>query len=212
MATKKKTESTTLTITAPDLRVAEFEIKGTAPYVQLKFSEKAREQLRTNMELGQRAKKNTKKDARDFNEDYQQTFHVAEDGWYGIPASAFRNAMISACRVAGFQMTKAKLSVKALSDGLDRDEAVPLVRIYGEPEMRVDPVRNANGGADLRARAMWRTWSAKLRVEYDHEQFGLQDVTNLLMRAGMQVGIGEGRPDSKQSAGMGWGTFEIAGE
>ena len=36
-----------------------------------------------------------------------------------------------------------------------------------------------------------------------------QDVTNLLMRVGQQVGIGEGRPDSKNSAGMGWGTFNV---
>jgi hypothetical protein len=27
---------------------------------------------------------------------------------------------------------------------------------------------------------------------------------------GMQVGIGEGQPDSKNSAGMGWGLFELA--
>jgi len=36
-------------------------------------------------------------------------------------------------------------------------------------------------------------------------------VTNLLSRVGMQVGIGEGRPFSKNSAGMGWGTFELEG-
>jgi len=35
-------------------------------------------------------------------------------------------------------------------------------------------------------------------------------VTNLLARMGMQVGIGAGRPDSTDSAGMGWGTFRIA--
>jgi hypothetical protein len=49
-------------------------------------------------------------------------------------------------------------------------------------------------------------------VVYDADQFTLEDVSNLLARAGMQVGIGEGRPDSKMSAGMGWGTFRIAAE
>jgi hypothetical protein len=29
------------------------------------------------------------------------------------------------------------------------------------------------------------------------------------MRVGIQVGICEGRPDSKNSAGMGWGTFKL---
>ena len=36
--------------------------------------------------------------------------------------------------------------------------------------------------------------------------------TNLIARAGMQVGICEGRPDSSNSTGMGWGTFEISDE
>jgi hypothetical protein len=35
------------------------------------------------------------------------------------------------------------------------------------------------------------------------------DVTNLINRVGLQVGIGEGRPDSKDSAGIGLGLFEI---
>ena len=35
------------------------------------------------------------------------------------------------------------------------------------------------------------------------------DIVNLISRVGMQVGIGEGRPDSKQSAGLGFGLFEI---
>jgi hypothetical protein len=33
---------------------------------------------------------------------------------------------------------------------------------------------------------------------------------NLLARVGMQVGIGEGRPDSRESAGIGFGLFRIA--
>jgi hypothetical protein len=36
------------------------------------------------------------------------------------------------------------------------------------------------------------------------------DVTNLMQRVGQQVGIGEGRNDSKMSAGMGWGCFTLA--
>ena len=32
---------------------------------------------------------------------------------------------------------------------------------------------------------------------------------NLIARVGMQVGVGEGRPDSKQSAGLGFGLFDV---
>jgi hypothetical protein len=60
-------------------------------------------------------------------------------------------------------------------------------------------------------RPLWRKWSADVRIRFDEDQFALIDVTNLLARAGVQVGIGEGRPNSRMSPGIGWGTFEIGG-
>jgi hypothetical protein len=94
-------------------------------------------------------------------------------------------------------------------DSIDDLEGQPLVRLYGTPELNTMHTRNATGVVDVRARPMWREWSAKVRVKYDADQFSLQDVTNLMQRVGMQVGIGEGRPDSRASAGLGWGTFEL---
>lgn len=206
MATKNQA---VVSITAPDIRTAEFKIVGTAPYVQLKFSEKAINQMKAKMEAGSQAKKGSKKEPRDFNDDFAHALHKTAKGKYGIPASAFRNAMISACRVVGFQMTRAKLAVFVEADDIDASEGTPLVFITGDPEMVTHHVRNATGVADLRVRGMWREWSAMLRIRFDHDLFSLTDISNLLARVGMQVGIGEGRPDGKQSAGMGWGLFEI---
>jgi hypothetical protein len=65
---------------------------------------------------------------------------------------------------------------------------------------------------DLRVRAMWDTgWEAKVRVKYDADILSLDSLKYLLTRAGVQVGIGEGRADSTKSdgAGMGWGSFEV---
>jgi hypothetical protein len=56
---------------------------------------------------------------------------------------------------------------------------------------------------------MWDEWHAFVRVRHDSDMFSAADITNLMVRVGMQVGIGEGRPDSKNSAGMGWGTFDL---
>lgn len=201
--------STNITITAPKFATAEFRIIGTAPYVQLRFSEKVIKGLKEKMQLGSKSKKGTKREPRDFDEDYRQAFHVSTEEWRGIPASAFRCAMISACRIVGFQMTKAKLAVFIEADGIDAADGTPLVKIEGEPEKALHYVRNKTGVVDIRVRAMWREWSALIRVRFDTEMFSLQDVSNLLMRVGMQVGIGEGRPDSKQSSGMGWGMFKI---
>jgi hypothetical protein len=57
---------------------------------------------------------------------------------------------------------------------------------------------------------MYRKWAATLRIRYDAGMLTADDVVNLISRVGLQVGIGEGRPDSKDSAGIGFGLFEIA--
>ena len=78
-----------------------------------------------------------------------------------------------------------------------------------ESETDTSHVRNATGVVDVRSRAMYKKWASKLRVRYDADQFTAQDVYNLIARVGVQVGICEGRPDSKSSPGCGWGTFRI---
>lgn len=209
MNAKAKAEVVTeLVIPKPNIKTILLKIVGTAPYVQHKFSAKARKQMLDKHIQGPKAK-NTKREARDINQDYIDAMHLDEDGKHGIPAPAFRSAMISACRVAGFQMTKAKLSVFIEPDGFDADDGTPLVFIKGKPVMHEATVRLETGVASVAIRPMWRKWSADLKVTFDADQFSEQDVANLLMRAGLQVGVGEGRPDSKKSHGMGWGTFKL---
>ena len=108
-------------------------------------------------------------------------------------------------------MTLAKLAVSVIADGFDQVDGVPLVRITkGTPEYTEMPVRNETGVIDLRARPMWRPgWEAVVRIQFDEDQFSTEDVSNLMLRVGLQVGICEGRPDSKKSAGMGWGLFDL---
>jgi hypothetical protein len=204
---EKVTDKIGLQIPAPRFEVLEFELVGTSPYVQNRFSEKAKNEMEAKMIAGSVAKKGKKRTARNFEDDYEAAKHKSSEGWIGIPASCFRNASISACRLVGFKMTLAKLSIFIESDGLDATDGTPLVRIYGEPEPNKMPVRNATGVCDIRVRPLWREWSCKLRIRYDMDQFSRTDVANLLMRVGTQVGIGEGRSDSRSSAGLGWGFF-----
>lgn len=206
--TETKTKKAVTAIPPPKMRVATFQLRGTSPYVQHKFSEKARQQMRDKQAAGSQANKGKKRDPKDFDECYRQAQYRLPDGSHGLPASCFRAAMISACRLVGFKMTLAKLSVFVECDDYDAD-GTPLVRLEGNPVPHEATVRNETGVVDIRVRPMWRDWGCKLRVRFDSDQFSVQDVTNLLARVGMQVGIGEGRPDSRDSAGMGWGLFEL---
>jgi hypothetical protein len=215
-----------ITIKPPNIQTIELTIEGTAPYVQHKFSAKAKAQIKATQEAGSVDKSKKVRSSKDFEEVYRQALHVGIDGRYGIPAPAFRNAAISACRLIGFKMTMAKMAIFVLADTLDADERSPLVHINPaskatlakqgisdeQPHLFMSHARNDNGSVDLRARPMWDPgWTAQLRIQFDADVFSPTDVANLIARVGAQVGVGEGRPDSKDSAGVGWGTFKIVG-
>lgn len=199
-----------LVIKPPNFKVARFTIKGTAPLVIHRFSHKTKTEMQHKMEAGGAGGKKRERNPKDFEADYNAARYISKDGWDGFHAAAIRCAMISACRLVNFKMTVAKLTVFVVADGSDAQEPqIPLVRIYGKPVLQMDMARVETGQPYIVARPAYHDWSAKLMIRWDDDQFHLEDVTNLLMRVGMQVGIGEGRPDSKNSAGMDWGRFEL---
>jgi hypothetical protein len=213
MAFAKKTEGVAVIVPANIVSTV-IKIVGTAPFVQNKFSQKSKEKM-----MGDMATKSVDKKAksarppRNYDDDFIACQHKSVAGWNGIPAAALRAAMIDACRTVNLPMTKAKMSVFVVPDGFDEEDGTPLVRLHSDtpPERSEQHVRNDNGGADIRIRAMWRKWSADVPLEFDADMISGDSVINLLDRAGRQVGIGEGRPFSKSSVGQGWGTFTVEG-
>lgn len=203
---KVMTEETCV-ITPPKFGVVDLILEGVAPLVVERFSKKA--ELMAKMAEGASAKNKKNRDARDYDREAEEARYRSMDGWEGMNAAAFRAAMISACRLVGFKMTLAKLSTFVEADGFDLNDGIPLVRIYGESKTYTAHTRNATGVIDIRSRPMYRSWAAKLRVRYDMDQFKMADVLNLVSRCGLQVGIGAGRPDSKASAGCGFGLFQV---
>lgn len=216
MAKKEKVEL--VRIDPPNFAIVSLKLKGISPYMQARFSHKTQLAIQEKHMAGSQAKKGKKRPKRDFDDEFEESKHKFADGSCGIPASCFRKAAISACRLVGFKMTLAKLSIFALADEMDAFGLEPLVRIKGDCEKVIIPVRNATGVLDLRSRPVWKKWSATIKIKFDLDQFSVADIVNLFNRVGQQVGIGEGRPDSKSSAGLGgegYGKFiveEVEGE
>lgn len=208
------TESRDLVISRANLVTAEFLIIGDSPYCQHKFSKKATQQMMDKMKAGGTAKKSTKKEPRDFDRDYVEAMYQPNPPWPngGIPANALLASMVDACRLTDFQMRSAKQCIDVLADGFDVDTMKPLIRITkGAPEPFITPMR-IQMTTDIRVRPLWQPgWEAIVRIQYDADRFTMIDVANLLHRAGSQVGIGEGRPQSKMCVGLGWGKFHIDG-
>lgn len=208
-----KQTTTSVQIAPPNIKTAVFKIIGTAPLVIHRFSAKAKNGMLDKMKEGSVAKKGKKREALDTDAAFNQARYVSKEGWDGFNAASIRCALISACRLVGFKMTLAKLSVFVEAEGRDATEPeIALIRIHGKPRKTEMVARVETGQAYVTIRPSYDEWSAKVRVRFDADQFTVLDLTNLLARAGEQVGIGEGRPDSKNSAGMGWGTFKIENE
>jgi hypothetical protein len=207
---KEQVKVKSVSITAPKFKTAVFEIKGVVPLVIHRFSLKTKAELKQKMEAGKSASSRKNRDAKSTDDSYQEARYISKEGWDGFNASAIRCAMISACRLVNFKMTLAKLSVFVIPDGWDATEPqIPLIRIYGKPIKQEDMGRTATGMPLVIARPAFHDWSAKIKIRWDSDQFTIDDVYNLLYRVGTQVGICEGRPDSPNSAGMGWGLFEV---
>lgn len=218
MATKaaeKKAEGPMqIDISPPSFGTMVCKIQGISPYVSNRMSPDAVREMQLMQEAGEveakRMKAEKKLTGKDFIKLAEDSGHRVEGGdGFGIPCTAFRQAMIDACRLVRMKMTEAKMTIFVEPECYSED-GNPLVRIHGEYAPKISPAKNANGGTDLRARLHWKPdWTATLLLRWDNDQVKLKSAVNLLQRAGLQVGVGAGRPFSKMSAGCGWGMFKL---
>ena len=207
---KEKLRVEKVSITPPKFEYVYQKIRGTAPLMSNAMSSEARRKMREGQEQGtQNRAMRRKRDPKNFEAQFKGSLHISTDGWYGMPCSAFRAAMIEACKTIGYPMTRAKLFQFIEPDGRDRDTGEGLVRIEGKPIQDERIGKLASGVADILTRARFDEWSATVKIKWDSDALQPTDVVNLLARAGVHVGVGAGRPGSKNSCGIGMGTYEL---
>lgn len=189
---------------------AHIPIVGTTPLIVHNFSKKIMDQMaeaQRNKGPGRRAK--TEHTPRDPEADYEAAMYRFPDGRQGMVATAFKAAMVGACRhVNGLTMTLAKTLFFIHADGRSEDDK-PLVALQGDPRMLTAPVRVGNGKADLRYRPIFREWGATLDVEWNASLLSLEAVINLVQIAGWSSGVGDWRPSAPQAFAGEYGRFRI---
>jgi len=197
-------------IKAPNFQTVEVGIRGTAPLMVSRFSQKLINQIKEKQTAADKVKEARK--PKDYTAEFNGARYISKQGWDGFYAGCIRNAMIrAACYGGGLSMTQAKGLIFVLPEGFEKESGTPLVRIIGKPKHDMRPVRLESGVADIRNRPRYDDWRAKLKISYDADLMSAQDVLNLLARAGESVGICEGRPGSPNSNGCGFGTFQVEG-
>lgn len=180
----------------------EVQVIGLTPIIPHRWSEKAKALMpgHPNAETGRMTKKGVRKP----EEEAEACVYRLEDGRPGMPATAFKAAMVSACRF--FErpsMVEAKLLLHIKGEGEEQ-----LVAFEGDPHLREDTPRNANGSADLRYRYSFYPWSARLVIRFTPSSISPASVIALVDAAG-RVGVGDWRPGAPKSATGTFGTFRV---
>jgi len=227
-----------IAINKPSFATDTFKLKGNAPLVTSRFSEKAINDMKTGQMMTEEQKKSAVLQPRDFHEQYENAIHKAikngkEEGWAGFRADGLRKALVTATYLVQKVINNheaaleangtAKSKITGLTEAVKKGvfvhadgfnaQGFPLIRIlkeephYCEHNVKIGKFRDI---ADVRARAMFNPgWEANVRIQFDQDLISAIEITNLLMRVGIQIGIGEGRPEL---SGIGWGTFDLEDE
>jgi len=177
-----------------------FGIRGTSPIIMHQWSEKAKAMMRDKQQAG---KKTRERELRKPVEEAMAATYRTEDGDVGIPAMAFKSAILTAAhKDIGIEKTLVRKALFLIC----KDPGLVLAFTEcDEPIVREDMVRVGMGAADLRYRPEFRNWKCVVELEIDAELLQDADVLALVGRAGFGVGLCEWRPEK----GGEFGRFEI---
>lgn len=196
--------STAISLQKIEREIAIVHIKGTAPLITHRWSEKAKKQM-LDAQRGVKTPKQIKEPLEDFE---AARYKFADGGLDGFPTVGLKKAVVQgAARAFGksVKMTELRQNLLFLADGLCTD-GTPLTRLTydGEPTMREDMVRVGMGTADLRYRPQYNGWGAEIKVEFDPNLIDVDSVVALI-DAGGSNGVGEWRPERNGT----FGTFQV---
>jgi hypothetical protein len=177
-----------------------FGIRGTSPIIMHQWSEKAKAMMRDKQQAG---KKTRERELRKPAEEAMAATYRTENGDVGIPAMAFKSAILTAAhKDIGIEKTLVRKALFLIC----KDPGLVLAFTEcDEPIVREDMVRVGMGAADLRYRPEFRNWKCVVELEIDAELLQDADVLALVGRAGFGVGLCEWRPEK----GGEFGRFEI---
>ena len=206
MAKGKGSGGTGIVVPRMEREVIDVPVIGTSPLCVSRFPERSREVMRAkNAGHPKTAAAPVSPDVKFFESRY-----ISTEGWDGIPAIAFKCAMVGVCRIIpDFPMTEARRLFKTSGQGFHPD-GTSLVRVIGEPVKREAPCIGTQNS--LIYCAMYWPWRAVVRLAFPKNILTVEKVLHLLEAAGEWEGVGFRRPGSKASNSGENGCFEIERE
>lgn len=182
----------TQTIVIPTIKVEQFTIKiiGDTSLISHRFSDQEKQQI-----LDKQMRKPAKqREPKNPEEQFENSIYYTNDGLYGFPAIAIKNAAVSACRfLPDMKMTEARGAFFVMGE---------IIPINGEPTIREDIVRLNGRTADIRYRAEYIDWIIPVTVRFNPNIISIDGVVSLINLAGFHIGIGDWRPEKNGTHGM----------
>lgn len=175
---------------------------GRSPLVLNRMSEKAKRQL-----LFPPPRKTTADKAANLKhvpiDEFRASAHQLTDGptLLAIQSAAVKKAIASAALDMPGSVSKAKIGRLAWVPG----EYLP---VYGLPQIYMAVVRMAdiNRTPDIRTRAIVARWAIPIRVNFVEPILNPTTILNLLVAAGLYIGVGDGR---NEKGSLAFGQFEV---
>jgi hypothetical protein len=188
---------------------------GDTPLIVHAWSQKAKLEM-----LAKHMGKPLARSNKDPYEDFIQSMYRFDDGNYGFPVVAVKEAMAGVTAdlpgVARAQVYRNIIVTgrRGFQIGVFADIKSPteLAEVFSPnpPAPREDMVRlsGISHEPDIRYRAEFWPWAIEFTLAYDDSIFDVEGTLNLLGRAGFTVGLGEWRQEKGGSNGL----FHVAGE
>lgn len=183
-------------IKPPEVETVLITIVGDTPLIVHQFTEKAKKEMRDK----QAKKAKAKKDVRDGELEYDQAKYKLDSGKDAFPALAIKQAIVGSARFTDdVPMTILRGTVFVVADEVETG----LVELkYKKVKKIEDMVRVGMGSSDFRYRPYYYDWSIDLKIKYDKSVLSLEQVVNLLTRAGLSQGLGDWRPERNGQNGQ----------
>lgn len=191
MATK------TIIIPPVERQWIEVRVRGSAPLICHRYSERAQDA----MAKAQQGAAKSKKPPREPEREFQDAQYRLPDGRHGFPAIGIKRAMVSAG-----QRFAAERSTELFGAFTIVGELLP-IESPREPSMRTDRVviGGASRTTSLAYRPQYDPWEMVIPLVVNVSFVSVDQIINLLTLAGFSVGIGDWRPERKGP----FGTWEI---
>jgi hypothetical protein len=202
MPTKKQEKDETIIVTEVHEGRVDAVLVGRSPLLLNRMAEKAKRELlfpsgrKTSADKAANMKHNPL-------EEFRASAHQLPIGptLLGFQAAGVKRAIASAALDMPGSVSKAKIGRLAWVPG-------EILGVYGQPQIFMTVVRMAdmNRTPDIRTFAIVPRWAIRVQVEFVEPLVNPTVILNLLIAAGMYIGIGDGRNEKGK---LSYGQFQV---